>query len=378
MLNVIHFAPAYTNTGGGICEAVSCIAKSQSDAGFCIKIISPDDPKFEHINPELKYETLAILPYQGNYKKTLKFYVHFVKLLQRCDVLHIHGGWSLQFLYLFPWLFLCRNKIIIFQPHGLLGEKVSQRKKYVKKILWWVFQRYITLKSTKIIFVSEEEEDQFYAPEISSCKSVIIGNGISDQFFTRSEITERANDFLFLSQITKVKGIENLLDAFAMLHQNGFNYNLTVAGYGNHKYVRELQKRTKFLGIENHVKFIGRVKPSERCDVYDTHKFFILPSFSEGFGLVVGEALARGCITFVSENVPWAREQKALSSLNVMATDPHSMAVAIMEVLSKYPSESSLESDKMQATIKENYSWSISVYKITKLYEECFENAKNY
>jgi len=49
------------------------------------------------------------------------------------------------------------------------------------------------------------------------------------------------------------------------------------------------------FGISGQVKYLGSVKGAERLKVLSEATVFVLPSYSENFGLAVLEAIAAGC-----------------------------------------------------------------------------------
>lgn len=105
---------------------------------------------------------------------------------------------------------------------------------------------------------------------------------------------ERSNvrEYLFVGRLTSVKNLEWLIGRFS-LHQE---LNLTIIGTG------ELEEKLKEIAPSN-VKFLGAVDNSDLPNYYRTADVFILPSYSETFGIVVEEALNNGTPVFVSNTV---------------------------------------------------------------------------
>ncbi len=98
---------------------------------------------------------------------------------------------------------------------------------------------------------------------------------------------------LFVGNLAQGKGISYLLDAIDML---GSRVELTLVGkrIGAHARVNEACSRWRWLGAVPHSTVLERM---EQSDV------LVFPSFSEGFGLVVTEALACGLPVIVTPNV---------------------------------------------------------------------------
>ena len=85
-----------------------------------------------------------------------------------------------------------------------------------------------------------------------------------------------------------------LLPAFARLKADAF---LAIAGGPDSHaagYEEEVRGTVGRLGLGDRVAVLGPVSPDERWALLDGAALFVLPSHSENFGIVVGEAMARG------------------------------------------------------------------------------------
>ena len=97
--------------------------------------------------------------------------------------------------------------------------------------------------------------------------------------------------YLYVGRLVSVKNVELLIDEF---NRNG--KPLTIVGSGILK--------TKLKGrAKSNISFIGFVENEKLGEVYQAHDVFILPSYSETWGLVVEEALYWGLPVIVSNRV---------------------------------------------------------------------------
>ena len=60
------------------------------------------------------------------------------------------------------------------------------------------------------------------------------------------------------------------------------------------------------LGISDFVQYIGEVDGRAKENAYRSADLFILPTFSENFGLVVAEALSYGVPVITTKGAPWS------------------------------------------------------------------------
>lgn len=115
----------------------------------------------------------------------------------------------------------------------------------------------------------------------------VIPNGYDGSLFSIS--TNEREGFLFVGTLTAVKNIDLLLHAYSQLDKPP---RLTIAGEG----VQELELRTltSQLDIEGSVTFAGVQGRDDVAALMKRAQALIIPSSSEGFGLVAAESLACG------------------------------------------------------------------------------------
>lgn len=100
---------------------------------------------------------------------------------------------------------------------------------------------------------------------------------------------------LFVGNLVKEKGVEELLSAISVLQQSGENIHLHLIGAAkNQAYEQRLHACVDALELRDITHFHGP-KPQDEVARFMTHAdLFVLPSHMEGFGLVALEAMACG------------------------------------------------------------------------------------
>lgn len=118
------------------------------------------------------------------------------------------------------------------------------------------------------------------------------------------------NYFLYLGRHDHYKNLTGLIQAFAQLssHQN---YELWLAGPEDQTYTPSLKILVQELGLNAKVKFLNYVPSSELTTIINQAIALVFPSFWEGFGFPVLEAMACGTPVITSH----------LSSLSEVAGD---------------------------------------------------------
>jgi glycosyltransferase involved in cell wall biosynthesis len=136
---------------------------------------------------------------------------------------------------------------------------------------------------------------------------------------------------LFLGGITPLKNIGNLLRAFGRLAQS-HDLDLVLAGFKRWSFERELAPIAE-LGLEDRVKYVGYVPDEDLAALYSAAECLALPSWYEGFGIPIVEAMACGCPVVTSSGRHAAPEVAAGAAVLVDPADPAAIADGLRRVL---------------------------------------------
>lgn len=105
---------------------------------------------------------------------------------------------------------------------------------------------------------------------------------------------------LYVGTLQPRKNLLGLLDAFAVLAKEDQETHLVIAGKKGWLY-QPLFAHAEQLGLEERVHFIGYVPQEDLPVLISGARVFVLPSFYEGFGLPVLEAMACGTPVICSD-----------------------------------------------------------------------------
>lgn len=130
--------------------------------------------------------------------------------------------------------------------------------------------------------------------------------------------------FLFLGLVIPRKGIQHVLDAFARLPEGAAE--LTIVGTLG-------VPRRMMARFEDRITYLPTVPRSEVPRIMQQHHVFLLPSYFEGAGITLYEALASGCALIQSRNCAEAVTPETGIMLDRIDTDAvhEAMLVAIEE-----------------------------------------------
>jgi glycosyltransferase involved in cell wall biosynthesis len=95
---------------------------------------------------------------------------------------------------------------------------------------------------------------------------------------------------------------------------------------------------------------------------------FVLPSYSENFGIVVAEAMAWGRPVIASTGTPW-KEVADVGAGWWVKPEEEALAVALAEAMDKRPEELEAMGAQGRALVEERYTWAAPAKKLIAAYE---------
>jgi glycosyltransferase involved in cell wall biosynthesis len=211
-----------------------------------------------------------------------------------------------------------------------------------------MYQRTFTARSvrraTRIVAVSESTKrdliERFGAPEehvrviypaIDDDFRPVEDPHVLAEFRTRHNLPERY--ILFLGTLEPRKNLVGLVEAYARLRaMDPYAPQLVLAG-AKGWYFQSVFERVQSLGLQRSITFAGYVVREEQPLWYAAAEMFVYPSFYEGFGIPVAEALASGAPTITSSVSSMPEAGGPISSL-VDPKDTEALAYAMRDVLS--------------------------------------------
>lgn len=286
------------------------------------------------------------------------------------DVVHLTAVYSFPTI---PTLLTCRvlGKPVVWSPRGAL-QRWKETRRVRLKAFWERFCRFVAPKRLILHVTSDDEalESQKLMPGV---QVVIIQNGIEVPDSAMHLPINGTLRLLYLGRLDPKKGVENLLEACALLSsRNGLQWNLTIAGDGDPRYVRAVEARVLNLGLHQKVRMVGHVEGETKRNAFERSDLTVVPSYTENFGMVVAEALAHGVPVVASRGTPWKRVEEIGCGIWVN-NDPASLAEAIRHI-SQMPLHDM--GRKGREWMKEEFAWSRVAQDMVQLYGQMMVHAQ--
>lgn len=320
-MKVLHILPVISKRYGGPASVCKELARELVQQGIEVTILTThlDYPSgLLNVPVDMPVEMDGVKIYYCSVQfRPLIVSIQMCSLLWReihtFDILHIHG------IYRFPQVFSAwcarRNGIpYIMRPHGSLDPYIfhQKRHKFFKRAYEILFAMPALRQAAAIHFTTDEEQRLTDFLNIAD-KGVIIPNGLelskyntlpdSGNFREKWRLKREDPLILFLGRINFKKGLDLLIPAFARVLEKFSTAKLIIAGPDNDGYKKKVLGWIDQSRIENSVIFTGMLKRNDILSAFVDADFFILPSYSENFGVAVVEAMACGCPVIISKNV---------------------------------------------------------------------------
>ncbi len=135
----------------------------------------------------------------------------------------------------------------------------------------------------------------------------VVGAGYNHDIFRREEIGKHEGiRLLYAGKLSEAKGVFSLVNALEYLPYRDEDLTLTLAGNAGSQ--ETMDALINLAGNSRYkIDFAGYLSQKELAHQMNMSDVFVLPSFYEGFALVVVEAMACGCRT-VCTDIPGIKE----------------------------------------------------------------------
>lgn len=276
------------------------------------------------------------------------------KVFPKHTLVHVHGLWTpFEFN---AWRFSQRAGVrLAVSPHGMLESWALSHKSYKKKLAWYLYQRRM-LESANLLVVNSDREYETMRRLRLTAPVAVIENGIDVSSFPEAERSrKRLKVVLFLSRLSPVKGIMDLLEAWARLG-NAHGYELHIYGNADPGYDGKVLQAILRLGLSQSVKVLGPVFGPDKWRAFHSAEVFILPSYSENFGIVVAEAMLAGLPVITTRSTPWG----ALGELEmgwIVGNEPDELSTAISKAMAISPHQRDQMGERAAIYARQNFLW---------------------
>ncbi|MDX6807090.1 glycosyltransferase family 4 protein [Terrihabitans rhizophilus] len=365
-LRIIHVFRAPL---GGLFRHVMDLARGQVDAGHQVGILCDsvagnprDHEKLEALEPELalglRRMPMARVPSLHD-RHALTMMAAFHREA-RPDVIHGHGAKGGAFARL-PGFYTRGWPVTCYTPHG--GSFHYAPGTAVHRV-YTTAERILARRTGALLM-----ESHFIARKVRETLGQVevpihvVHNGISESEFAPVTRSADAADLLYVGELRFEKGVDTVLDALAMLSEEGLRPTIRIQGSGPHE--TALHDRVRSLGLAEQVRFApaGPVREG-----FENARIMIVPSRKESLPYVVLEAAGAG-VPLISTDVGGIPEIFGpFSDRLIPAGEPPVLRDAIRAALRQPEQELRRNAEELALFVRGNFAMSRMISEVEDAY----------
>lgn len=210
-------------------------------------------------------------------------------------IAHIHTCSGLTFFLDSTLVLLARLRgaPAVLHIHGARFEQFLDRLPRPLRYL----ARWLARRASAVVVLSEEWKQKL-AGRLPGARLAIIPNGVAEPPSGRAAAQPGAITMLFLGNLSRRKGVWDLIPAMANLDPR---CRLVLVGGEEDPGIRAaLESEIRRLGLEARVHLAGAAVGEEKYRWLSTADIFVLPSYAEGVPISMLEAMAAGLPVIVT------------------------------------------------------------------------------
>jgi glycosyltransferase involved in cell wall biosynthesis len=288
---------------------------------------------------------------------------HLLLDAQWAEIVHSNGLWVMPSVY--PALAArAAGKALVLSPRGTLNAVALKRGRWRKRIFWASLQGRAVRSAACLHATSEKEYHEIRNVGLRQPVAV-VPNGI-DIPPRLEKVRSARRTLLYLGRIHRIKGLDNLFRAWGEVQAEFPEWDLRVVGpdEGNHR--ADLERLIQAAALLR-ITFAGPRYGADKNHEYSAADAYVLPSFTENFGVSVAEALAQGVPVITTTGTPWSGLSEHGCGWIVPPTAA-GIEGALREALCLDHSHLAVMGQRARAWMERDFSWE----RVAKAFEQTY------
>lgn len=271
---------------------------------------------------------------------------------KKFDLIHLHGMWS-PFLAVAAVFAHSRRIPLVISPHGCL-EPWALKNKYYKKLFALKIYQGAALRSASLLMATADQELRSLRNLGFQQPIAVVPNGVDVGRVTHRRNHVGIKTILFLSRVHPKKGLLDLVDSWALVRRTG--WRIVIAGGDEEGYRAKVESLIRLKGLQADFEFAGFVDGERKQACFDQADVFILPTYSENFGIAVAEALANELPVITTTGAPWSDLVQHRCGWWV-EPGVSGISSALVEAMACEPNELKQMGQRGRQLVVDKYSW---------------------
>lgn len=373
-MRILHVLNSADPENGGTVQAVSGIARSQSELGHEVTVVSTGEPeKTPEGDPGVRWRICPVRSRLWRWSPTLSTVLS--ALIKEMDIVHLHTMWDFPVSEGYR---LSRHfeKPYLVSPHGMLDRWSLSQRAFKKKIYLMIVAGHILKHAGAVHFTSlgeyrnsvltDKAEKAFICP--LGVDLLFKEAGDANKFYESYPALKGRKIVLFLGRLHSQKRPELVIESFKEIAGRFESVTLVMAGPADESYLRRLKTKVSQLNLGNRVVFTGLLNRSQVAAVLRISEVLVSPSFLESFGLSVAEAMAASCAVIVTPGVNLSDDVQAASAGIVCQPIRDKLSEAISKILLDKSLRQQMGQNGRELILKK-FQWAESAKTTIQIYE---------
>ena len=180
---------------------------------------------------------------------------------------------------------------------------------------------------------------------------------------------------LFLGRLHPKKGLDLLIPAFETIRRRVAGAQLAIVGPENDRFGQQVRAWVAERGLAEAVHFVGHLDGADVIQAYVDADVFVLPSYTENFGMTVVEAMACALPVVISDQVNIYAEVAQSGAGLVTRCDSDEVAEAVIALLVD-PDRKGVMGWAGREAARTRYSWPNIVDALSREYASVIRERK--
>ena len=361
-LSVLHTTASLHARNGGPPRTISALAEGLGRDGATVEVLAlADGPAAETVRPDPATARTSFVERGRGQARRFRAHVEGAG----SDLVHDHGLW-LPTNHAAAQAARQRGVPFVVSTRGMLEPWARRNGRLKKTAAWWAYQRR-DLGSAAVLHATAPSEAQALRAAGLEAPIAVIPNGVHVPSETRppGRPDGQRRRALFLSRVHPKKGLPMLLDAWADVQPD--DWELVIAGPDEGGHRADLEAQAARLDLDA-MSFLGPVDDEAKWDLYRSADLFVLPTYSENFGVVVAEALAAGVPVLTTTGAPWAELASHRAGWWV-EPEPRAVTEALRAATEADDAERQAMGERGRALVRQTYGWDGIAAQMREVYE---------
>ena len=222
------------------------------------------------------------------------------------------------------------SKLVVYVHHTFHTYRTYKQGMWISiSLLTEKISLFLCKKADLIFVYNDEHKKDLISKGFKSQRILTTGNGVEHEFIESVKLKMHEFDGCFCGALDKMKGVYDLLDLWEIVLRRSPKSKLVIIGNGP-EYDRLLGIIRK-KELEKNILLMGYLPEEQKISAMKSSKVFIFPSYEEGWGISITEAMACG-LAVVCYNLD-AYKVFGNSIIRIEIANKQSMAKVVSDLL---------------------------------------------